>query len=134
LRARERFAHEPRAHLFHGSSPDTLPVMIDPRLTTTFWLDAHYSGSDRCWQDPHCGECPLLQELKVIMAAPWAAWPIVCIDDAFIFKEATWRGPSHVLVPAQFTRSHWPDLAEIEAMLPGYQLREENYVLFAQRV
>lgn len=131
--AKERFAHEPRAVLFHGSSPDTLPIMIDPSLTTTFWLDAHFSGSSRAWQDPRYGECPLLQELKVIMAMPWVTWPIICIDDAFIFKEATWAGPSHVLLPYLFTRSHWPSLAEIEAMLPGYELWEENYILFGHK-
>src|SRR5262249_34974387 len=82
LFASERFPGQPRVRLFHGSSPDTLPKMIDPTRTTTFWLDAHYSGSDRSWQDPRYGECPLLEELKVIMAAPWQSWPILCIDDA----------------------------------------------------
>src|SRR5262245_39379625 len=67
--AQKRFADDARVRLFHGSSPDTLPAMIDPALTTTFWLDAHYSGSDRGWQDPRYGECPLLRELEVIMAA-----------------------------------------------------------------
>src|ERR1051326_1382123 len=79
--AKQRFAQQPRAELFLGSSPETLPRMIDPERTTTFWLDAHFSGSDRSWQDPRYGECPLLQELKVIMGTPWKTWPILCIDD-----------------------------------------------------
>src|SRR5262245_31694637 len=85
--AKERFANDSRVRLFHGSSPDVLPAMIDPIKTTTFWLDAHYSGSDRAWQDPKYGECPLLQELEVILAAPWRQPPIICIDDAYIFHE-----------------------------------------------
>jgi hypothetical protein len=133
LLARERFKDQTRVTLFRGSSPDTLPAMIDPALSTTFWLDAHHSGSDPSWQDPRYGECPLLQELKVILRTPWATPPLLCIDDAFIFKEATWRGPSHVLEPRLFTKSHWPDLAEIVALLEGYEIWEENYILFAQR-
>lgn len=107
--------------------------MIDPTKTTTFWLDAHYSGSDRTWQDPRYGECPLLEELKIITSAPWKNPPIICIDDAFIFnREDIWLGPSHVFQPALFTQSHWPRMADIEKLLPGFEIREENYVLFCQ--
>jgi hypothetical protein len=134
LLAKKRFAQDPKVRLFHGSSPDTLPQMIDPTLTTTFWLDAHYSGTDRSWQDSRYGECPLLQELKVIMSTSWVEWPILCIDDAFIFKEETWKtGAGPLIDPSMFTRSQWPRLEEIEALLPGYTIWEENYILFAQR-
>lgn len=133
LLAKERFRNEPRVQLFHGSSPLMLPAMIDPSLTTTFWLDAHYSGSDPSWHDPRYGECPLLQELNVILATPWVKPPIICIDDAYIFKEATWRGASNVLDPALFTKSHWPNLTDIEKLLADYELSEETYILFAQR-
>lgn len=132
--AQERFAHDRRVRLFHGSSPEMLPQMIAPDITTTFWLDAHFSGSDQTWQDPRYGECPLLQELQAISATAWLQPPLICIDDAFIFKEATWRAPSHVLEPALFTKAHWPTLAAIEAALPNYKFREENYILFGQKV
>jgi len=133
LLAQARFAADPRVRLFHGSSPEMLPSMIDPTKTTTFWLDAHYSGSDRDWQDLRYGECPLVEELKVIASTPWRQPPIICIDDAFIFKDSTWQGPSSVFVPALFTRSHWPRLADIEQILDGYEVHENNYVLFCQR-
>jgi hypothetical protein len=125
----ERFAHHPQARLFHGSSPEVLPSMIDPAKTTTFWLDAHYSGSDASWQDPRYGECPLLEELKVILAAPWRVPPLLCIDDAFIFQDIHWEKRGSLLAPERFTRSHWPKLADIERLLAGYEIREQNYVL-----
>jgi hypothetical protein len=129
----ERFAGEPRVRLFKGSSPDLLPEMIDPNETTTFWLDAHFSGSDRDWQDPKYGECPLLKELEIIAAAPWKEPPIICIDDAYIFLERIWEGPSWIFQPELFTRSHWPLLADIQRVIPDYDLREENYVLFCTK-
>ena len=128
--AQERFANHPRIRLFHGSSPEMLPKMIDPAKNTTFWLDAHYCGNDKGFQDPRFGECPLLKELEVIMAADWRQPPIICIDDAFIFREDIWNGPSWIFTPQLFTRSQWPLLADIAALLPGYEIREENYVLF----
>lgn len=131
--AKDRFASEPRVRLFQGSSPDVLPRIIDPNKTTTFWLDAHFSGSDRAWQDPRYGECPLLKELEVIAAAPWRQPPIICIDDAYIFREEIWNGPSWIFQPELFTRSHWPLLADIQGLLRDYELREENYVLFCTR-
>jgi hypothetical protein len=131
--ARERFVNEPRVRLFHGSSPDVLPAMIDPGKSTTFWLDAHFSGSDRAWQDPKYGECPLLKELEIIAAAPWKVPPVICIDDAFIFRESTWDGPSWVFQPELFTRSHWPLLADIQRMIPDFDLVEDNYVLFCTK-
>lgn len=124
----KRFGGESRVQLFHGSSPDILPQMIDPAKTTTFWLDAHYSGDNISWQDPKCGECPLLQELKVILAVSWNKSPIICIDDAFMFKPDNWN----TLSPP-FTKAHWPDLSEIAMMLSGYRLTEENAVFFWQQ-
>lgn len=107
--------------------------MIDPTKSTTFWLDAHYSGNNREWHDPRYGECPLLKELEIIAAAPWKEPPIICIDDAYIFHERVWQGPSWIFQPELFTRSHWPLLADIQRLIPDYELREENYVLFCTK-
>ena len=131
--ASNRFAGNDRVRLFQGSSPEILPVMIDPSKSTTFWLDAHFCGNDRSWQDPRYGECPLLAELEVILGIPWRTPPYLCIDDAFIFREAAWHGYSAIFNPSVFTRSHWPSLPDLEKALPGYELQEENYVLFCQK-
>lgn len=133
LFAKERFEMEPRAKLFHGSSPAMLPLMIDPLKTTTFWLDAHYCGTDQGMQDPRYGECPLLAELEAITSVPWQHSPIICIDDAFIFRDIHWERSGSVFEPSIFTRSHWPRMADIEEILSGYAIHEESYVLFCQR-
>lgn len=128
LAAKERFAGEPRARLFHGSSPELLPQIIDPAKSTTFWLDAHYSGSDPSWQDPKFGECPLLAELQAIMAVRWGQLPYILIDDATLFHP-DWSENSGRFDPNSFTRSHWPTVDQIAALLPDYDIREENNIL-----
>ncbi len=131
LAAVTRFGRDPRVRLFRGSSPDLLPLIIDPEKATTFWLDAHYSGSDRSWQDPRYGECPLLAELKAIQTAKWRTRPYLCIDDAFIFRDA-WEPVPGIFNPTFFTKLHWPLISEIRALLPEYDIREEDHILLCQ--
>lgn len=115
--ARQRFAGEPRVELFLGSSPVLLPTMIEPDLTTTFWLDAHYTGNSGSVLDQVYGECPLVAELRVILMSPWKLLPLVLIDDAFIFDEDTWQTPGPLFEPAHFRREHWPRMAELHELL-----------------
>jgi hypothetical protein len=120
LAARAKFSGLPNVHLHYGSSPDVLPAIIDPKLPTTFWLDAHYQGGDRREQDKKYGECPLLAELRVIFSYDWS--PIVLIDDAHMFDH---------LIPPGFNRDHWPTVAQIRDALPAsYRLQEHNGILY----
>ena len=68
-----------------GSSPDILPFVCDPTAATTFWLDAHYQGGPKDEMDIRYGECPVIQELDVILSVPWEKKPYILIDDAHIF-------------------------------------------------
>lgn len=96
-------------HLHHGSSPDVLPQIIDGTKTTTFWLDAHYQGVRDDEQDPKYGECPLLEELKVIFSIDWEVDPFVIIDDVHCFTDG---------LPRTFNKSQWPLIEEIKSLFP----------------
>lgn len=118
--AAARFAGR-RARFYSGSSPDALRVILDPRESVTFWLDAHYSGPGP-WaaSDPAYGECPLLAELAVIAAAPWRTPPLIAIDDAEMFER----------LPDGFRREDWPGAGEIRAALIGWAVRREGDALY----
>jgi hypothetical protein len=73
--ARQRFAAQANVTILEGSSPEALPALIHAGRSTTFWLDAHFQGGPASEQDRRYGECPLLAELAVIRAVPWAAPP-----------------------------------------------------------
>ncbi len=116
----------PTVTIHHGSSPDVLPILIDPARQTFFWLDAHFSAGlytsdsarDRAQLDPRFGECPLLAELAVIWAVDWHVPPVVFIDDAVCFVAETYEGHH-----AAYTRAAYPTRDEIQQTLP------EDYTL-----
>lgn len=119
-RAVERFAGRPNVHLHLGSSPDILGDIIDPSMPTTLWLDAHYQGRDRREQDARRGECPLLEELRVVFSFDWS--PIVLIDDARMFDHRR---------PPGFESSDWPSLAAIRQAVPErFTIKEHDGVLY----
>jgi hypothetical protein len=101
----------------YGSSPEELPKIIDPKMPTTFWLDAHYQSNSIYEQDPKYGQCPLIAELKAIFAQPWEVSPIILIDDAHMFLKS---------VPTNFDQSQWPTLSDIQSILP------KEYILYSQ--
>ncbi|MGZ6792773.1 MAG: hypothetical protein ACXVFV_07450, partial [Mycobacteriales bacterium] len=84
--ARERTAHRPNVHLFHGYSPEVLPAMLGqvpgPAL---YWLDGHGGTFGANDTPAHVRECPVLEELAVIDRHPHAAASVVLIDDARAF-------------------------------------------------
>lgn len=128
-RCREHFSDDPRVTIHRGTSPDILRRILRDE-PTTFWLDAHFSGtpcSRDGMMDPELGECPLLEELDVITSFVWTVLPIILIDDAHMFSEAFWGTPGS----EHFTRSHWPDAKQIEAALPGFVVTESAGVLYA---
>lgn len=102
-----------------GSSPVVLPKILNPSHATTIWCDAHFQGmTDRPYEkDDRYGECPLLEELKVIVSVPWDTPPIILIDDAAQLgcSERWWQQYG-----GNFNRSHWPSFGQIMDILEGY--------------
>lgn len=125
--ANEKFSGFPGVPLtiHHGSSPDVLPEIIDPKRQTLFWLDAHYSAGlytsdserDRDQLDPRHGECPLLAELKVIAFTPWTLDPIILIDDAVCFTAKDYKA-----YYTSWDRSQHPMLDQIKAAILLFSL------------
>jgi hypothetical protein len=120
--AQRRFAGIPHVQLHLGSSPLVLPLIIDPALATTFWLDAHFQCVSACEQDPRFGECPLLAELDVIRSFRWRISPLILIDDAYMFDHRIHSG---------FDRRQWPTTTEISKHLPpNFQMIEHDEILY----
>ncbi len=110
----KRFADFTNVHIHLGDSRDVLPKIIDPKRTTTFYLDAHCEGSPSVVPEADT-ECPLLGELRAILAVRWGYIPVVIVDDIKMFKEEYWTDPesNHHL----FKRNDWPTFHEIAELL-----------------
>lgn len=126
--AREAVGFDARVQFICGSSPDWLPQVMRPDESTTFWLDAHYTGHSRAWMDAEYGECPLLAELTAITAVRWTTPPKILIDDAHMYTHAWWLTDP---LAERFTRSHWPTVAQIQKLLPEFQIFDQDGVLYA---
>ncbi len=100
----ERFRSQPHVRVLNGNSAAVLREIV-PALArpTLFWLDAHWSGLDTAGREM---ECPLLDEIAIINAAP----PVhaVFVDDARLFFSPP---------PRPHCAAHWPDLATTVAAL-----------------
>ena len=141
-----RFEDQPGVKLWHGSSPQLLRPLCDPRQVTVFWLDAHFMA-DRdgmAMHDPAYGQCPLLAELAVIAAVPWQSAVTVLIDDAHLFGEAFWTDPAdadgtvavgeHRTLRQGLKRAEWPTEAQLRSILPEWSCEPvEGSVLRLER-
>lgn len=97
------FACVPWVHPHHGHSAYILKKIIDPSRDTTFWLDAHTAD-----------DCPLLDEIEVILGFPWRKLPLILIDDMQFMGD---KG--------------WPDLADVVAAVgQRYECEVRGRVLF----
>lgn len=118
-----RFSNLAHVHVHNGSSPDILPKIIDPARATIFFLDAHYQASLDHEMDPAFGQCPVLEELRIIRETPWQVKPFILVDDAYEFDPAR-RSP-------KMKPGDWPDTADIEAaMPPGYVFFNDDDILY----
>ena len=122
--AKQTFIKNPRVRLYHGSSAEILPQIIDPDVSTTFYLDAHKTiilhnvvGSFL-----NSAECPLLAELNAILSRQWTANLIVIIDDARLFSHEWWLNGMY---SEHFDRSLWPMTEEVVGLLTGAGLGVE---------
>lgn len=83
-KASERFAGDPKIHVWHGDSgnvmPEVLKVISQPAL---FWLDGHYSGEGTA---RGVKDTPICRELHHISGHPLLGEHLVIIDDARCFN------------------------------------------------
>jgi hypothetical protein len=99
----------PQILCYPGDSAVTLPLLLEATpAPALFWLDAHlvaeYDGEAALHENP----CPLLAELRAILAWEHAAASTVLIDDVRLMGE----------------EPGWPTLFEVEAITSvwrGYQ-------------
>lgn len=120
-RALGTFRDHANVKLFHGSSPEVLRRVLDRRESATFWLDAHFQGGSQDEKDDQIGECPLIEELRVIFERPWKTPPIILIDDAGMFTRR---------VPTNFIQAQWPTIADIANSIPyNYSISTKDTAL-----
>jgi len=122
-KAQAKYAKQENVHIYLGTSPDILREILPNLLNKTilFWLDAHFQGISKTELDLKYGECPLLEELKVIKEL--APHSIIFIDDAFMFGESFWTTAPHAHL---FKRDQWPTIKEIEDSLQSTHILSLN--------
>lgn len=129
--AERKFAQNDNVHLYHGTSPDIFRMIL-PSLSEKnilFWLDGHYQGYSETERDSKYGECPVLEELKVIKElAPNA---IILIDDAFMFFDEFWNDSMAWPQNVKFKRNEWPTYDEIVFSLrESHETTLENNIIY----
>lgn len=108
-KAEERYMDKNYVHCHSGTSPDVLSKILNKNKFTTFWLDAHYQTNTEEEQCFKYGQCPVIDELKVIFSIDWAKMPIILIDDVHLFNNG---------VNEKFKAEDWPSRQEILALIP----------------
>jgi hypothetical protein len=116
--ARARWSGDPRVTIHHGHSPEVLARILEPERPTLIWLDAHYSGGLYGAEPRPERECPLLEELHVVLAQPWRVPPAILVDDAPMFLSERWWANSPYA--GLFTRAAWPTRREIATATRGW--------------
>lgn len=107
LEGRENFS------VITGDSAKHLYLMLDPDKKTLIFLDAHADSIH-----PRSPQCPVLDELRQIMAAGWTAGlPTIVIDDAHCFTGGKGPLPGSPGPFPGWKRNEWPTVAEIDAMI-----------------
>lgn len=122
MNAQTEWRHDPRVTIHYGDSRKILPHIIEPYNSTTFWLDAHYSGTIHYGEADVEGQCPILDELDIIVNTSWRADITVLIDDVRLFTPEWW---DNVRDTPNLRREEWPQLHEIYQRLEGFELNKD---------
>lgn len=122
VKALTKFYGVPNVRLYNLDSKTFLRDVLDHRIPTTFWLDAHYDGKALPSPLP---ECPILDELFEITRLNWRTPPIILIDDAEIFLGDGLFAKN----PGYWKREEWPTLDEINTMLSGFRMEIQGPIL-----
>ena len=77
---------------------------------TVFWLDGHYSGPGT-GKSENYGECPVIQEIKLISTL--SVKPLIIIDDISLFMDKTWKSENNEMLNIH-KRNDWPLLEQIK--------------------
>lgn len=130
--AKKRFKNNKKIHLYHESSHTLLKKIIDPKKSTTFWLDGHWQNKHKSEIDKNATECPLIAELKQIFSFSWEKFPLILIDDASHypknFKDKNKKRFGYKM-------NQWPSINEIKKVIPKfYQFRIENDVVWLYHI
>jgi predicted nucleotide-binding protein (sugar kinase/HSP70/actin superfamily) len=116
LQALDRFKESDNSiQLYHGSSREVLFSVINSKLKTVFYLDGHYQANEADEQD-NISECPLLEELQIILSFNWETLPVIIIDDAILFTYEESKRKEFVKT-ARLNPEHWPSIKQIEEIL-----------------
>lgn len=83
--SKEKYGSE-NVHLFHGSSLEMLPEMLDyvDGYNVLFWLDAHLPKGIKCSKED---ELPLQSELQIITENRDCDRDVFLIDDIYLYDE-----------------------------------------------
>lgn len=128
--SRDNLAKFENVHCHHGTSPVVLRRIIDPRIQTVAWLDAHYVASDICHSQIN-NQCPLLWELSAFFNCKWKASLTLLIDDAHFFQPTFWR----LRRSKVYDRRQWPREKEIRSKAAsfGYVMSQIDDVFVIQK-
>jgi hypothetical protein len=116
--ARVKLGRFRNVKLEFGDSRELLQRELPSLPPTLFWLDAHWSGGQTAGQGD--GECPLLDELRLI--APDLDRHFLLIDDARLFAMPP---------PPPCSAEAWPCLTEIFDVLRS---RHQPYITICRDV
>lgn len=112
----------PKVQVLHGNSPEILSLIIDPYVSTLFFLDAHWSGGVHFKEKyPNHDECPLLYELDAILRREWHAPFTIIIDDTRMFHPEYWAEDPEA---KNFNAGMWPTEQEIRSRLGDLKVHE----------
>lgn len=100
--------------LWWGDSRNVLKKVLRPNIPTTIWLDSHYSGGYFGESRPP-DECPLMDEIDIILSVDWQAKCAVLIDDLRVFNDPWWDTEEARNV--KYTRANWPTEQQIREKL-----------------
>jgi len=122
--AKSLYGHQEKIAFVLGDSRVALPTIIESlAIPTLFYLDAHWTP-DLEIPRPDSGECPLLEELKLIHTHERAPMHVIVIDDARIFTDG--------VDEEVHTASDWPNWGQICGALLARKVYIEDDVIVGE--
>ena len=120
------FLNEEKFEIVNGDSSIELENVIQKNLNKkiVFWLDGHYSGPGT-GKSENYGECPLIQEIKMI--SKLSVKPLIIIDDIALFMDKTWNDENNELL-RNHKRNDWPLLEQIKFEINSLPFKFEIFV------
>jgi hypothetical protein len=124
-RAQTYWAAYSRVTIHEGDSRVILPRLLDENpSSTTLFLDAHYSGGVYYGERKPEVQCPLLEEIAIVMSRARAPSSVI-IDDVRMLTDQWWEEDPE---PSKATtdRSQWPSTDEVKEALLGHEIDDTS--------